>query len=69
MKHDLKCGDNCVVCGQELTIDWKSQMYESEFTQSWCLICLLKYGESYPTTKHKIDTIQEINKLQRKYKF
>ena len=66
MKHDLKCADNCVVCGQELTIEWKSEMNESEFTQSWCKTCILKHSHSYPTTDLKIDAIHEINRLEVK---
>jgi hypothetical protein len=65
MKHDLKCADNCVVCAQELTIEWKSSMYESEFTQSWCKTCILKHGHSYPITDLKIDSIHEVNRLER----
>ena len=69
MKYNLNPSDNCHNCWSELSIEYKIALKDSEFSQSWCLLCLLKYGESYPTTKHKIDTIQEINKLQRKYKF
>jgi hypothetical protein len=69
MKHDLKCADNCVVCSQELTTEWKSIMNESEFTQTWCKICILKHGHSYPITNYKIDSIQEVNRLERIIKY
>ena len=69
MKYKLEPSNNCVKCSNKLSISYKNAIKYSEFTQTWCLLCLLKYGESYPTTKHKIDTIQEVNKLQRKYKF
>ena len=65
MKHNLECGNNCVVCGDMLSMEWKSIMNESEFTQSWCKTCILKYGHSYPITDLKIDAIQEVNRLER----
>jgi hypothetical protein len=67
MKHNLECGNNCVKCGDMLSIEWKSILNEffNEFTQSWCKTCILKYGHSYPTTDLKIDAIQEINRLER----
>ena len=69
MKHDLKCGDNCVVCGQEITIEWKSEMKESQFTLSWCKTCILKYVHLYPINDLKIDAIHEINRLERNTKY
>lgn len=67
MKFNLNPSDNCVKCGNKLSSEYKRTIKKySEFSQSWCLLCLLKYGESYPTTKDKIETIQEVNKLQRK---
>jgi len=65
MKHNIKPSDNCVVCNQELTSDWKSIFDVSEFTQSWCKTCILKYSHSYPITEFKIDAIHEINRLER----
>lgn len=69
MKFNLKPSNNCAKCGNELSFKYKRAIQDSEFSQSWCLLCFIKYGESYPTTKSKIETIQEVNKLQRKYKF
>lgn len=69
MKFNLKPSNNCCKCGNKLPSEYKKAIKDSEFTQSWCLLCLLKYGESYPTTRDKIQTIQEVSKLQRKYKF
>ena len=66
MKFNLNPSDNCVKCGNKLSLEYKRALTDSEFSQSRCLLCLLKYGESYPTTKDKIETIQEVNKLQRK---
>lgn len=68
MKYNLHPSKDCIICGNKLSLKYQEAIKDSEFTQSWCLLCLLKYGESYPTTKHKIQTIQEVNKLQRKYK-
>jgi len=69
MKFNLKPSSNCVKCGNKLSYEYKRALKDSDFSQSWCLLCLLKYGESYPITRHKIETIQEVNKLQRKYNF
>jgi hypothetical protein len=69
MKFNLKPSTNCVKCGNKLSLEYKRALTDSEFSQSWCLLCLLKYGESYPTTRDKIETIQQVNNLQRKYKF
>jgi hypothetical protein len=65
MKHNLKSIDNCVVCGDKISEEWKEKINKSEFIQSWCQICILKYGHSYPITDFKINAIHELNRLNR----
>lgn len=66
MKYGIKPSKNCVKCGCELSKEYIRSISKTEFNQTWCLLCILKYGESYPTTRHKIEAIQEVNKMQRK---
>ena len=65
MKHNIKSVNNCIVCGDEFSNDWKDLLDKSEFTQSWCKVCILKNGHSHPTTREKIESIQELNRLER----
>jgi hypothetical protein len=65
MKHNLECDKNCIVCNDKLSMNWRRIMVESEFIQSWCKTCILKYGHSFPMNNLKLDSIHQINKLER----
>ena len=67
MKYNLECAKNCVKCNHKLSLNWRKimNMIESEFTQSWCKTCILKYGHSFPMNNLKLDSLHQINKLER----
>ena len=68
MRNPLKPSKDCVVCFKKLNKRDLIILKESNFSQSWCEICLLKYIESYPITNGKKDAYYEIERINRKIK-